>query len=111
MKIDILHGTAALISKEFQLAPEELGNPNEKTILRARVAHVIQHFIDNNLEGLLNILYIMDVDENLIKAALMDDSEEPVNLRIADIVIEREMQKVMSRIKYKQDPIDDVDKW
>lgn len=111
MEAKIIQATAELISKDFQLDESELDHSNKTEILRERVAHVIQYFIDKNLEGLLNILYIMDVDENKIKQALMDENEIPVNYRIADIVIEREMEKVISRIKYKQDPIDDVDNW
>jgi len=103
----ILQQTALLISKELYIDKDEIGLPEHFDLLRQRVVYVIGYLIDNDFEHLLNLLYIMDVDEGKIRAILDDHSILEPKYPIADVVIEREMQKVKTRIEYKQKKIDD----
>ncbi len=108
----ILKQTALLISKELYLEQDEIGLPEHFDLLRERVVYVIGYLIDNDFEHLLNLLYIMDVDELKIRAVLNDPSILEPKYAIADIVIEREVQKVKTRIEYKQNKNeDDLESW
>lgn len=62
------------------------------------LTRVIQHLLDNDFERLLNGLYRIDVDENKVKMAMATDN---VAENIARLIIERELQKVETRRRYK----------
>ena len=63
------------------------------------LSKIIRHLLDNDFERLLNALYRIDVREEKVKLAMAtgDDVAE----QIALLIIEREMQKVITREKYK----------
>ena len=60
---------------------------------------VIRHLLDKDFERLMNGLYRIDVDENKVKRALTTDNPAE---NIAQLIIERELQKVETRRKYRQ---------
>ncbi len=62
------------------------------------LAEEIQALLDHDFEKLLNMLYRIDVSERKAGEAL--SSDDPA-LSIAKLVIERELQKVETRMKYK----------
>ena len=64
------------------------------------LTEVIRHLLENDFERLLNGLYRIDVDEEKVKQAMA--SEEDVAAQIASLIIEREMQKVVTREKYRR---------
>ena len=103
----LIEQTALLISKELYLDTEEIGTPDTVDLLRERVVYVVEYLMNNNFEQLLNLLYIMDVDEMKITAIINDPSILEPKFDIADVIIEREMKKVQTRIEYKQPKIDD----
>ena len=63
------------------------------------LAKVIRHLLDNDFEQLLNGLYRIDVSEEKVKAAMATQGDVADNLAL--LIIEREMQKVVTREKYK----------
>lgn len=58
----------------------------------------IRILIDRDFQKLMNILYRIDVNEEKTKMAFA--TNDPAN-EIAKLIIERELQKVESRKKYK----------
>ena len=72
----------------------------------------INHLLDTNFEKLIFLLYRIDVDEAKIKALLQIKSNENGGETIAQTIIERQLQKIESRKKHKQEnPISDDEKW
>lgn len=55
----------------------------------------------NDLEKLLSILYRLDVDEQKVKACFLANEPKLIADLIATLIIERERQKVASRLKYR----------
>lgn len=87
------------------LAVKDLGLSEESSLdisnlnkLKEWLAHEIQMLIDRDFHSFLNMLYRIDVDEQKAKEAFSDNDP---SWRLADLVIERELQKVESRRKYK----------
>lgn len=87
------------------LAVKDLGLSEESSLdisnidkLKGWLAHEIQLLIDRDFHSFLNMLYRIDVDEQKAKEAFADNDP---SWRLADLVIERELQKVESRRKYK----------
>ncbi len=79
----------ALISKNIQEFREKLSN-------------LINYMLDNDFEKLLNAMYRLDINEDSFKMVLSNQNTLNVAQDIADLVIEREMQKVKSRRKYRE---------
>lgn len=61
---------------------------------------LIRHLLDNDFERLLNGLYRIDVSEEKVKVAMATTDDVAEN--IALLIIEREMQKVATREKYRR---------
>ncbi len=87
------------------LAIKDLGLSTENSLvmsnfdkLKEWMAHEIQLLIDHDFQRFLNMLYRIDIDEGRAKNAFTGDDP---SMRLAELVIERELQKVESRKKYK----------
>ena len=56
--------------------------------------------LEKDFEKLLNAMYRIDVDEEKVKFALSGDGEKSPAELITELVIQREMQKAETRLKY-----------
>lgn len=78
--------------------------------LKKRLQNFIQDMLDSNFEKLTNLMYRHDVTEDKFHEALERGPIEEQAGRLADLVIERELEKVATRKayrKYKNDQIRD----
>lgn len=73
---------------------------NEGTEQRTQLVAVINNLLHNDFSKLLQILYRIDVDENKLKRALFE-STLPAAETIADLIIERMLQKIHFRKMYQ----------
>ncbi len=97
----LLAGTA-LIIKDFQLEQNSFefdhGNVSVEEIL-TRLTQIVDYLISNDFNKLLNALYRIDVSEDRLKATLANNPENAAHV-IAQMILERELQKVESRKRY-----------
>ncbi|GAA4842570.1 hypothetical protein [Algivirga pacifica] len=94
-----------LLKSHLQVLPEEpLGESSdpidEYTLLKERLSQLIAYLLANDFNRLLNGLYRMDVSEAKFKQAMAGPSEKVSDV-IADLIIERELEKIAFRKKYK----------
>jgi uncharacterized protein YwgA len=79
---------------------------------REQLAILINGLINTDFEKLSGILYRIDVSEKKLKKLLADNPRTDAGLLIADLVIERQMEKKKSREKFRRDSnISDEEKW
>ena len=93
-----------LLSFDFQLDPDHflpVHDGFEK--LRNKVKHVIDHLLQTDFEKLLNIMYRLDIDESKFKAVISGTYGNDVSGKLAEFVIERELKKMETRKRYKDD--------
>ncbi|MEN8251645.1 MAG: hypothetical protein ABFS32_22175 [Bacteroidota bacterium] len=95
---DNLTRALVLINKDFDLDIDNSEVENHDAFLAA-LARVIQHLLDKDFERLINGLYRIDVSEEKVKQAFA--SQDNIAETIAKLIIERELQKVATREKYK----------
>lgn len=55
---------------------------------------------------LFSYLYRLDIEEPKIKAALNNSDDIAPNLALSILILERQKQRIESKKKYKQDPIE-----
>jgi hypothetical protein len=72
----------------------------------------IHHLINNNFNKLVGILYRIDVSETKLRKLLEGNPAEDAGMIIAELIIERQIQKINSRKENKSNNIiPEDDKW
>jgi|GEM_PF-271594 len=100
-----LNDVSKFISKDFEkngtnsLIPvfETQSRSEFKKYLTERLAYLIDH----NFDLLVNTLYRIDVSEEKLSKLFSGDNREHIPSKLADLIIERQIQKINLRNKYK----------
>ena len=80
--------------------------------LREALAAWVNDLILHDFQELVRILYRIDVNENKLKFLLKEKVGEDTPQIIADLIIERQVQKIKTRQQFRQPPPEDEeDKW
>ena len=95
---DHLSQALVLANKDFNLEISSSEVTTTKDFQKV-LTNVIQHLLDRDFERLINGLYRIDVSEEKVKLAMA--SGEDIAGNIASLIIERELQKVVTREKYR----------
>ena len=84
-----------------------------KEELHATMTQYIDHLINHDFEKLVFLLYRIDVDESKMRALLAQKEGENAAVLIADLIIERQLQKLKSRREFRQrdNDIHEDEKW
>lgn len=93
------------LSRAFDLAPLDqrldAGEQVSMDEVRAYLVAHIRRLLDRNPALLMSILYRIDVPERDVKATFAGCSPPEVPERLADLIIERQLQKVALRARYR----------
>jgi hypothetical protein len=81
--------------------------------LQKQLASYINLLIQNDFQKLIMLLYRIDVSEVKLKQLLKVQPQEDAGKIIADLVIERQLQKIKTRQQFKQQEnnFDEEEKW
>jgi len=97
---------AGLINKDIGSIEDNMLIPFvsglDRTMIREKLAVIIAHLMETNFEKLCQAMYRLDVSEARFDKAMNENDLQDIPYSIADLVIEREMQKVRTRIMYKK---------
>ena len=102
--------------ESIQKAAEELGVillENSFEGNRLLLAEKVNELIHGDFSKLVSILYRMDVNEDRLKVLLRENKDLNAGAIIADLIIERQAQKIKSRRQSNQreNNIDENEKW
>jgi hypothetical protein len=88
-------------------------HPEKKADLRMLLIERINDMIVGDFTALTNLLYRVDVNEKQLRKLLEENKETYAAAIIADLVIERQLEKKKLREKYKSDNnnIPDEERW
>ena len=96
----------SLINKDLGSLEENMmipaGQGLDRQIIRDKLAFMIAHLMQNNFEKLCQAMYRLDVSEARFDKVMKENELQDIPYAVADLVIEREMQKVRTRIMYKK---------
>ena len=97
---------------------EELVNLNhqltalQKLEMKEQLTVYINHLLLHDFNKLVQILYRVDVDEKKLKELLQQGKDTDAAVIIADLLIQRQEEKVKTKEAFKSDDnIPDEDKW
>jgi hypothetical protein len=103
-------GLIKLINDELAIElPEKISFEE----LKERLSVQINYLIEKDFQKLVSLLYRVDVSETKLKNLLLENQGENAGNIIAELIIERQLQKIKSRQQFKQktDDIDESEKW
>ena len=104
-RIDLLKLTVEQIKKDFDLYGMEIHFSGDKNSayeeLTSQISPHIESLLNSNYEKFLNLLYRIDVPENKLLQIIMKSSDIRIQ-EISDLIIKRELQKVVIRAFYKE---------
>jgi hypothetical protein len=97
------------ISKDLGIIMNEKDHSSSKQIL----AEKINELINTDFQKLISILYRMDVSEAKLKQLLNENPGTNAAPIIADLMIERQAEKIRSRQQFskRDENISDDEKW
>lgn len=97
------------VSKEFGITLNEKDHSFGKQLL----AEKINELINNDFQKLVSILYRMDVSEIKLNHLLKENPRTDAGPIIADLMIERQAEKIKSRQQFskRDENISDDEKW
>lgn len=93
---------SVLIRRDLSLDDDALALQLTMDELKEKLTQIIRYFLDKEFERLLQAMYRIDINENKLKIVLASNPPENVAPTIANLIIERELQKVETRRKYRQ---------
>ena len=104
-RLDLIKNTAEQIIKDFEMFGLEIkfsGNAyNAYEELFDQIEPHINELITSNQSKFMGGLYRIDVSDTQIKTAMIDHGSESFSEVISDLIIKRELQKVVIRNHYK----------
>jgi hypothetical protein len=90
---------------------EERNKFTQEQLISMLAVHINQ-LLQINFEQLVNLLYRIDVSEKKLRQLLSDFPKEDAGNIIAALIVERQMEKINSRNRYKTDgSFDGEEKW
>jgi len=105
-KEQLLDETTVLILRDLEF--ESTTPIIDEAQLLEEVAHVVAYMIEHKIDLLLSTMYRMDVDEVKIHAALNAETDtQPVNYRLAKLIIDRQKKRVLTKHNSKVSNRDD----
>ncbi|MDH5367029.1 MAG: hypothetical protein OEW67_08590 [Cyclobacteriaceae bacterium] len=100
VKTDDIVAVSSLIRNDFGFDSTELTHHNILSDLKEQLTKIISFLLDKDLQRLLNAMYRIDISEQKFKEALAINPPSEVASAIAQLIIDRELQKVITRRKY-----------
>lgn len=105
-RLDLIKDTANQVIKDFDMFGLEIkfsGSAyNAYEELFDQIQPHIENLISNNRQKFMGILYRIDVSEEQLKKAVSENQSESFSAIVTDLVIKRELQKVVIRLQYRK---------
>lgn len=84
---------------ELPISHNDIDNLSQ---LKIYLTGKLQHLLDNNFNLLVNTLYRIDVNEEKLNELFGSKNRTSIPEALADLIIERQLQKIHFRKKYKE---------
>ena len=88
------------LGKSFELRRQDIISFAE---IKKQVEAVIRELLNKNMEKLLSVLYRIDVDQKKTDSIFSIGSKDDMARLLAEAVIERQLEKIKTRKKYREE--------
>lgn len=102
MSKDIIQ-TIGLIQKDMALDDDSLPRSVDSLDeLKKKLIPVLGYLLNKDMPRLLNALYRIDINEHKVKQVLTVEDPDHIAPSLAEMIIQREFQKTLTRKKYSR---------
>ena len=105
----IIQQTVSLVNGSFDL-PVQKNFVNEAELVHI-LAEKIGDMLEHTPEQLMSLLYRLDVLEHKIRPVMQPDAPEPANIGLARLVVERQKQRIATKLSVKTEPLEGLEGW
>jgi hypothetical protein len=99
-KSELVVQTSHLLEEDFGVVIPE--NTISDEAMLKYLSEVIEEMIQSRMDFLLSLLYRLDVREKDIQKALLPGNPLPANIALADLVWERQKERLRTKALYKK---------
>ena len=96
---------AKFIEKDFIVSEDNSLIPATENVsleeFRKYLIEKLKHLLDEKFDMLVNILYRIDVSEEKLSMLFSEKNKDSIPPALADLIIERQLQKISMRKSYK----------
>ncbi len=97
------------LSQQFDI---ELLPDDSMKVLKNKLSDRLNYLIEQDFHALVHLLYRIDINEFMLKQTLEENRDKDAGKLIAEMIIQRQLEKIELRKQLKQDEeIDEEDKW
>jgi hypothetical protein len=89
------------------ISATDLIDEKSKEKIREELIHLVNELINKDFHALIQLLYRIDVNEKKISLYLNENSDKDSASVLADLIIERQIEKRESRKKFNQKNYED----
>jgi hypothetical protein len=104
-RLDILRQVADQVIRDFEMFGAEIQFSGNPLTAYAELFEQLLPFLEglqlSNQQKLISILYRVDLSENQVKKALLEEPEKPFAQVLTKLFLKRELQKVVMRNQFK----------
>lgn len=94
-----------IVSKDFVKSDSSSLIPNndfeQMEEFRIYLTEKMKNLLDNNYDLLINTLYRIDISERKLSALFSSKEKKSIPEKLADLIIERQIEKINFRKKYR----------
>ena len=94
------------VEKEFLINDRDSLIPSADLVsleeFRKYLAEKLKHLLDEKFDTLVNILYRIDISEQKLSELFSGQNRDFIPASLADLIIERQLQKIKLRKLYKE---------
>ena len=103
-EVSLIRSSYSLIQKDFGLEEELTFEEAQSATDRLKSLLVVRlnHLLDHDFSSLLNSLYRIDISEEKVRRTLQTSKQDDLAANLADLIIGRQKQKVITRLTYQQ---------
>ncbi|MFA3783448.1 hypothetical protein ABRY23_10335 [Melioribacteraceae bacterium 4301-Me] len=102
---EIKNNLVEKIAKDFSLEINFSVTETNLGDIKNYLAKRIKLLMSSNFDRFLTTLYRIDVDENKTREILYSKDKENIPFKLADLIIERQLQRIKTQLLYKKGKI------
>jgi hypothetical protein len=99
-----------LLSQQLDI---DLQEDDSLKMLKNKLSDKLNYLIEQDFNALVHLLYRIDISEVKLKQTLQENEEKDAGKLIAEMIIQRQMEKAELRKKFNRqdEDIEEEDKW
>jgi hypothetical protein len=99
--LSVIRELSICIASDFNIEQRDMERYTELKEVKKRLTEIIHYLLHHDMQKLLSVFYRMDLDENRVNAIIHLAPPENIAEELAELTLQRELQKVETRRKYR----------